>query len=219
MTQQKRQFKDNLYEQFSRLGKALSSPRRLEILDLLAQGPRTVESVASETDQTLPNASQHLLALKAAGLLQSTKAGLHVTYELAGPNVASFLLAFRQLAESQIAEIERLSAAFFAESTEAIDAEELSRHLKRGDVVLLDVRPREEYDAGHLPGALSVPVRELESELTRLPKRKRIVAYCRGPYCVYAHEAVKLLRKRGYKADRLEEGVVEWRALGLGIET
>ena len=214
----KRRFKDNLYEEFSRLGKALSSPRRLEILDLLAQGPRTVESVALETDQTVPNASQHLLALKAAGLLQSTKAGLYVTYRLASPNVASFLLAFRRLAETQIAEIERLSATFFEESPEPIDARELSRHLSRGDVVLLDVRPRQEYEASHLPGALSMPLRELESELVRLPKRKRIVAYCRGPYCVYAHDAVKLLRKRGYKADRLQEGVVEWRALGLPIE-
>jgi len=214
----KRQFKNNLYEQFSRLGKALSSPRRLEILDLLTQGPRTVESVALETDQTLPNASQHLLALKAAGLLQSTKLGLHVTYSLAGPNVASFLLAFRQLAEAQIAEIERLSATFFAESPEPVDVEELSRHLSRGDVVLLDVRPREEYESDHLPGALSVPIRDLESELGRLPRKKRIVAYCRGPYCAYAHEAVKLLRKRGFKADRLEEGVVEWRALGLAVE-
>jgi rhodanese-related sulfurtransferase/DNA-binding transcriptional ArsR family regulator len=214
----KRQFKNNLYEQFSRLGKALSSPRRLEILDLLTQGPRTVESVALQTDQTLPNASQHLLALKAAGLLQSTKVGLHVTYSLAGPNVASFLLAFRKLAEAQIAEIERLSATFFAESPEPVDVEELSRHLSRGDVVLLDVRPREEYESGHLPGALSVPIRDLESELGRLPRRKHIVAYCRGPYCAYAHEAVKLLRKRGFKADRLEEGVVEWRALGLAVE-
>ncbi len=214
----RRSFKDNLYEQFSRMGKALSSPRRLEILDLLAQGPRTVESVALETDQTLPNASQHLLTLKAAGLLQSTKVGLHVTYRLAGPNVATFLLAFRELAETQIAEIQRLSATFFEESPEPIDARELSRHLSKGDLVLLDVRPREEYEAGHLPGALSMPARELESQLGRLPKRKRIVAYCRGPYCVYAHEAVKLLRKRGYKADRLEEGVVEWRALGLAIE-
>jgi rhodanese-related sulfurtransferase len=214
----KRIFKDNLYEQFSRLGKALSSPRRLEILDLLTQGPRTVESVALETDQTVPNASQHLLALKAAGLLRSTKAGLHVTYRLAGPNVAKFLLAFRQLAEAQIAEIERLSATFFEASPEPIDVAELARHLSRRDVVLLDVRPREEYDAGHLPGALSVPVRELESELRRLPKRKHIIAYCRGPYCVYAHEAVKLLRKRGFKADRVKEGVMEWQALGLAIE-
>jgi rhodanese-related sulfurtransferase/DNA-binding transcriptional ArsR family regulator len=214
----KRQFKDNLYEQFSRLGKALSSPRRLEILDLLIQGPRTVESVALETDQTLPNASQHLLALKAAGLLQSTKVGLHVTYKLASPNVASFLLTFRQLAEAQIAEIERLSATFFAESPEPLDAHQLARHLRRGDVVLLDVRPREEYESGHLPGALSLPLRELESELRRLPRKKHIVAYCRGPYCAYAHEAVKLLRKRGYKADRLEEGVEEWRALGLAVE-
>ncbi len=214
----KRIFKDNLYEQFSRLGKALSSPRRLEILDLLAQGPRTVESVALQTDQTVANTSQHLLALKAAGLLQSMKVGLHVTYRLAGPNVAAFLLAFRELAETQIAEIERLSATFFEGSPEPIDADELSRHLSRRDVVLLDVRPREEYDAGHLPGALSVPVRELESQLGRLPKRKHIIAYCRGPYCVYAHDAVNLLRKRGYKADRLKESVVEWQALGLGIE-
>lgn len=214
----KRAFKDNLYEQLSRVGKALASPRRLEILDLLAQGPRTVESVALETDQSVPNASQHLLALKATGLLHSTKSGLHVTYRLAGANVAPFLLAFRQLAESQIAEIERLSSTFFAGSPAPVTAEELSDHLNRGEVVLLDVRPREEYESGHLPGALSVPVSELESELRRLPKRKRIVAYCRGPYCIYAHEAVKLLRRRGYKADRLQEGIIEWQALGLPIE-
>ena len=218
MTSTKRAFKDDLYEQFARLGKALSSSRRLEILDLLSQGPRTVESIAAETDQTVQNTSQHLLALKASGLLKSAKSGLYVSYELASPNVSSFLLAFRQLAEEQNAEIERLAAHFFDESPQPMDVQELSDHLKRGHVVLVDVRPKEEYDAGHLPGALSVPVRHLESELHRLPKRKRIVAYCRGPYCVYAHDAVKLLRKRGYKADRLEEGVVEWKELGLAIE-
>jgi DNA-binding transcriptional ArsR family regulator len=138
-----RPFKDNLYAQLARLGKALSSPKRLEILDLLAQGPRTVESVAFQTDQSIPNASQHLLALKAAGLLSSTKSGLHVTYRLADPSVATFLLAFRQLAESQIADIERLCSTFFADSPSPVSAEELSDRLDRSDIVLLDVRPRE----------------------------------------------------------------------------
>ncbi len=213
-----RAFKDNLYEQFARVGKALSSPRRLELLELLSQGGRTVESVAAETGLSMANASQHLLVLKAAGLLESTKRGLHVSYCLAGPEVATFLLAFRRISEARISEIERLSTAFFLESPEPMPAAELNRRPERGEVVLLDVRPREEYEAGHLPGALSMPVPELEAHLGRLPKRKTLVAYCRGPYCAYACEAVKLLRGRGFKAHRLEEGVVEWRALGLPVE-
>lgn len=215
----KRSFKDNLYEQFSRIGKALSSPKRLEILDLLTQSPRTVESVAGEADLSVANASQHLLVLKAAGLLDSTKNGLHVTYRLADSSVASFLLAFRQLAEDRIADIERLSASFFEQSPEPMTLDELTRQMKRGNVVLLDVRPREEFEAGHLPGALSMPIEELTTGMRRLPKRKRVVVYCRGPYCVYAHDAVRQLRSRGYDADRIEEGVIEWTALGMPVES
>jgi rhodanese-related sulfurtransferase len=212
-------FKDTLYDHFAQVGKALASGRRVEVLELLAQGPKTVEVVAEEARLSIANASQHLRVLKASGLVTSTKEGLFVTYRLAGPEVDGFLLAFRCLAEQRYAVIERLTRSFFAEAPEPMPLKELRRRLGRGEVVLLDVRPAAEFEEGHLPGALSVPLPQLELHLAALPKRKQLVAYCRGPYCVYAVEAVARLQAKGFRAKRLEEGVSEWRALGHPIET
>ncbi len=216
-----RRFKDAIYEQFARVGKALSSPHRIELVDLLAQGPRTVETLARMTDMSLANASQHLQVLRGAGLLDATKDGLYVTYRLADPGVVHLLLALRGVAEARLAEVAKITHDFLAENSllEPVDEEALRRKVRKGEVTVLDVRPAEEYQAAHIPGALSVPLPELAKRLSELPKRREVVAYCRGPYCVLAVEAVRLLRARGFKALRLEEGVVDWAALGLPLET
>jgi rhodanese-related sulfurtransferase len=215
-----RQFKDNIYEQFARLGKAISAPKRLELLDLLCQGPRTVEALAEQAAISVANASQHLQVLRAARLVDTEKKGLYVEYRLADDEVCSFFLALRGLAESRFAEIERVARQYFEErgAMEAVEAEELLRRVRSGEVTVLDVRPPEEYRAGHIPGAFSIPVDELKARLKELPKDREVVAYCRGPYCVMAVEAVELLRKKGFKAHRMEQGVVDWRARGWRVE-
>jgi rhodanese-related sulfurtransferase/DNA-binding transcriptional ArsR family regulator len=215
-----RRFKDAIYEQFARVAKALASPHRIELVELLAQGPRTVEALARMTDMSLANASQHLQVLRAAGLLESSKEGLFVTYRVADPSVAALLLALRSAAETRLADVAKITRDFLSENAqrEEIDEVALRRKVRSGDVTVLDVRPPEEYEAGHIPGALSVPLPELAKRLSELPKRREVVAYCRGPYCVLAVEAVKLLRARGFKAVRLEDGVLDWAALGLDLE-
>jgi len=215
-----RRFKNAIYEQFARVGKALASPHRIELVELLSQGPRTVEALAGMTDMTLTNTSQHLKVLRAAGLLESTKEGLFVTYRLADPSVADLLLALRGVAEGRLAEVSKITREFLAVNAqlEEVDEDALRRRVRKGEVTVLDVRPPEEYEAGHIPGALSVPLPELAKRLSDLPKRREVVAYCRGPYCVLAVEAVKLLRARGFKAVRLEDGVLDWAALGLKVE-
>lgn len=215
-----RRFKNAIYEQFARVGKSLASPHRLELVELLAQGPRTVEALARMTEMSLANTSQHLQVLRAAGLLEATKEGLFVTYRLADPSVAELLLALRKVAETRLAEVAKVSRDFLAANAqlEPVDEEDLRRRVRQGEVTVLDVRPPEEYEAGHLPGALSVPLPELAKRLSELPRRREVVAYCRGPYCVLAVEAVKLLRARGFKAVRLEDGVLDWAALGLKVE-
>ncbi len=215
-----RRFKDSIYEQFSRLGKAISAPKRLELLDLLCQGRRTVESLAGEASISVANASQHLQVLRAARLVESEKKGLYVEYRLADDEVCKFFLALRGLAESRLAEVEQVTRAYFEQrdAMEALEGDELLRRVKSGEVTVLDVRPVEEYRAGHIPGALSVPVAELRARLKELPRGREVVAYCRGPYCVMAVEAVELLRKLGFKAWRMEQGVVDWRARGWRVE-
>ena len=215
-----RRFKTAIYEQFARVGKALASPHRIELVELLSQGPRTVEALARMTDMSLANTSQHLQVLRGAGLLEATKDGLFVTYRLADPSVAELLLALRKVAETRLAEVAKITHDFLAESAllEPVDEDALRRRVRRGEVTLLDVRPPEEYAVAHIPGALSVPLPELAKRLSDLPKRQEVVAYCRGPYCVLAVEAVKLLRAHGFKAVRLEEGVLDWAALGLRVE-
>jgi rhodanese-related sulfurtransferase len=214
-----RRHKEALYEQLARVGKALAAPRRLELLDLLVQAPRTVEALADQTGMSIANTSQHLQVLRAAGLLLSEKEGLYVTYRIASDEVAAFALGLRSLAENRLAEMARVKKEFFAtdDSLDAIDRTELVERVRRGQAILLDVRPTEEFEAGHIAGAISIPHDELKRRLSELPKRRQVVAYCRGPYCVFAIEAVKLLRSRGFKAARIEDGVTEWSARGLPI--
>jgi rhodanese-related sulfurtransferase len=211
--------KKNLYEQLARLGKAVGSPARLELLDLLCQGPRTVESLAHESGLSVANASQHLRVLHSARLVQAEKAGLYVTYRLADPAVCDFFQTLRALGEKRLAEVDSILRQFkeAPDSLEAIEKKTLVNRIRRGEVILLDVRPVEEYRAAHIPGAFSVPLKELSSRLSSLRRRQPIVAYCRGPYCVLAAEAVKLLQAKGFRAMRLEDGVPEWRAQGLPI--
>ncbi len=221
MNAAKRQFKDSIYEQFARIGKALASPKRLELLDLLSQGPRTVEALAGEAAISLANASQHLQVLRTARLVESVKQGIHVQYALVDDDVSPFLHEVRQLARSRLAEISQITRLFLEErgALEAVDGEDLIRRVRSGTVAVLDVRPAEEYRAGHIPGAISVPLSELKKRLAELPRNREIVAYCRGPYCVMAIDAVEVLRKKGFRAHRMEEGVVEWKARGFRVAT
>ena len=215
-----REFKDRLFEQFARVGKALASPKRLEIVDLLAQGERTVEEIARETSMSVASASQHLQALKAARMVEVRREGLYMHYRLADEDVFRTWQAVRGLAESRLAEVDGVVEAYLVDrdALEAVDATELMERLSDEGVVVLDVRPEEEYRAGHIPGAISVPVDALESALQTLPKDRDIVAYCRGPYCVFSDEAVTLLRSRGYRARRLRQGLPDWRAAGMPVE-
>lgn len=215
-----REFKDRLFEQFARIGKALASPKRLEIVDLLAQGERTVEEIARETAMPVANASQHLQALKSARMVESRREGLYAYYRLAGEGVFLTWRAIRALGETHLAEVDRVVATYLEdrEALEAVEAKELMERLGDGSVVVLDVRPVEEYRAGHIPGAVSVPVDALEAALQTLPRDKEVVAYCRGPYCVFSDEVVRALRVRGYQASRLADGFPEWRAAGYPVE-
>lgn len=214
-----RAFKDRLYTQFARLGSALASPRRLELLDLLAQGERSVEELAQETEQTVGNTSQHLQVLREAQLVVADKRGLRVFYRLASPEVLLLWQTLRSVGETQLAEIDRLVDEFLGYRTEldAIDKQELLRRMEDGTVVVIDARPLVEYRQGHIAGAISIPVSEISDRLKDLPQDREIVAYCRGPYCVYADEAVQFLRAQGQAASRLEDGYPEWAAAGLPI--
>lgn len=208
-----------LYEQLARLGKAVASPPRLELLDLLCQGPRTVESLARESGLSVANTSQHLRVLHGARLVEAEKAGLFVTYRLADLAVCEFFQTLRALGETRLAEVESIVRQFkeAPDSLEPVEKKTLLGRIRRGEVILLDVRPVEEYQAAHIPGALSVPLKDLNSRLSKLRRSQQIVAYCRGPYCLLAVEAVKLLRAKGFQAQRLEDGVPEWRAAGLPV--
>ena len=215
-----RQFKNQLYGQFARLGKALASPHRLELLDLLAQSERTVESLAVEVGASTANASQHLQALRRAGLVEARKDGVFVYYRLADPSVLKLCAALRTVAEKQYADLQRLVREQFGDRSdpEPVQMDELLRRARHGDVIL-DTRPAREYAAGHIAGAISAPIDDLQRRLRNLPKSKRYVAYCRGPYCVYADQAVAQLRKTGRQARRLAGGFPEWKSAGLPIET
>jgi rhodanese-related sulfurtransferase len=215
-----REFKDRIFGQFARVGKALSSPRRLEIVDLLAQGERTVEEIAGETSMSVASASQHLQALKAARMVEARREGLYMHYRLADEDVFRTWQAVRALAESRLSEVDGVVGAYLVDrdALEAVESEDLLERLRGGSVVILDVRPEEEYRAGHIPGALSVPVEALEAALKTLPRDREVVAYCRGPYCVFSDEAVAFLRARGYRARRLRQGLPDWRAAGMPVE-
>lgn len=212
-----RDFKDRLYAQFARVGSALASPRRLELLDLLAQGERSVEGLAQEMDLSIGSTSQHLQVLREAQLVVGDKRGLRVFYRLAGPEIVQLWQTLRSVGEAQLAEIDRLVEEYLGhrEGMDAIGKGELLRRIEAGAVVVIDARPRVEYRQGHIAGAISVPVSELADRLKQPPPDAEVVAYCRGPYCVYADEAVELLQAHGIRAARLDDGYPEWAAAGL----
>jgi rhodanese-related sulfurtransferase len=203
--------KDALFEAIALMGKAFASPRRLELLDLLAQAPRTVDELARASEQSTANASQHLQALHAAGMVTRTREGTSVRYALAGDEALALWLALRDASISQLAEVERTAHDYLGDDVEQIGRDELIARLRDGDVVLVDVRPREEFAAGHIEGARSIPIEELERRIAELPADREIVAYCRGPFCAYAHDAVRHLNAAGRPARRLRDGWPEWR--------
>jgi len=209
-----RRAKTALFEAIAVMGKAFASPVRLELLDLLAQGPRSVDELAHASDQSTANASQHLQALHAAGLVARERDGTRVRYALAGDETLRVWLALREASAARLAEVERAAREYLGDEVEAIDRDELVARMARGDVVLVDVRPEEEYAAGHIDGARSIPIDELERRLSELPRGREVVAYCRGPFCAYAHEAVRQLQAAGRTARRLDDGWPEWRLAG-----
>ena len=210
-----------LFDAFASVAQALGSGRRAEIVDVLAQGERSVEQIANEISQSVANTSQHLHVLARAGLVRSRREGTRIIYRLASDRVADLWAAIRDIAVCHVAEVNQLADEYLGErdGVEHVSATELQERLARGDVVVLDVRPEPEYRAGHIPGSRSVPLAALASLAPTLPRRRQIVAYCRGPYCVYADDAVRLLRARGLKARRLDVGFPEWRRAGLPVET
>jgi DNA-binding transcriptional ArsR family regulator len=214
-----REFKNGLYEQFARIGKTLGNPHRLELLELLAQGERTVESLATETELSVANASQHLQALRQAALVESRKHGLFVYYRLADPAVCDLCTAVRTVAERRLADLERLIRDYFGDRSnpEPVRMKDLLDRVRSHDVIILDARPANEFEAGHIAGAISIPIDELQKRLRALPTGKEFVAYCRGPYCVYADRAVELLHASRRRARRLLEGFPEWQAAGFPV--
>lgn len=216
-----RQFKERLYGQFARLGKALASPQRLELLDLLTQSERTVESLAAEIGASTANTSQHLQALRRASLVDTRKDGLFVYYRLADASVAQLCAALRTVAEQQYADLDRIVRDHFGDRSEPepVQMDELLKRARKGDVVILDTRPAREYAAGHIAGAISVPIDDLPRRLRNLPKSKSFVAYCRGRYCIYADQAVARLRASGRRAHRMAAGFPEWKSAGMPVET
>jgi rhodanese-related sulfurtransferase/DNA-binding transcriptional ArsR family regulator len=219
MDARSREFKDRLYAQFARVGKAVGNPHRLELLELLAQGERSVDALATETGLSLANASQHLQALRQAGLVETRKEGLFVHYRLADSSVFELCTAIRHVAERRLADLERLVREQFGDRSdpEPVGMKDLLAQVKSDAVVILDTRPAHEYEAGHIAGAISLPVNELQERLRELPRDKEYVAYCRGPYCVYADRAVELLLANRRRARRLVAGFPEWQAAGLPI--
>ena len=216
-----RQFTDAIYDQFARVGRAVASPKRIELLDLLGQGPRSVESLAALTGLSEANASQHLKVLRGARLVEAEKLGVRVIYRLSGQDVADFIRSLRTVAETRLAEVEQTVRGLLKghRGFHQVDREELLRRVRDGEATVLDVRPVEEFRAGHLPQAISIPLDELPTRLNDLPKDREIVAYCRGPYCVLALEAVESLKKAGFRAARLDMSVWDWKARGLPVET
>lgn len=216
----KREFKARLFSEFARIGKALGSRHRLQLVDVLAQGERTVEELAEDVGSPVANVSQHLQVLRAARLVSVRKQGLYAHYSLADPQVFRVWQAMRNLGQARLAEVEAVVTQYLGDrgSMDAVDSAELRRRLKGRDVIVLDVRPRLEYEAGHIRGARNVPFGELSHRLHKLPKGAEIVAYCRGPYCVFADDAVAALRAKGFNASRLTEGYPDWRARGFPTE-
>jgi rhodanese-related sulfurtransferase/DNA-binding transcriptional ArsR family regulator len=215
-----RNFKSDLFDQFARIGKALSSGKRLEMLEFLAQGERSVEQLANMTGLSVANTSQHLQQLRQVGMVTGRKEGLYVYYRIAGDGIVQLLATLRAVGEENLADVNRMVKLFLdsKDNLEPVPAKELWQRVKQGLVTVLDVRPPEEYAQGHIRGAINVPVTELKKRLDTIPAGQEVVAYCRGPYCLLAYEAVQVLRKKGIKARRLEDGYPEWRLHGLPVE-
>lgn len=214
-----RAFKDALHGHFARLGHALGSPKRLELLELLTQGEKTVDLLAEQSAIPLKNTSAHLRVLRQARLVDARKQGTHVFYRLADESVERFLRAFQHFGHRHLAEIDQLTRTFLhrQDELEPVTVKELRQRLRDGSATVIDVRPREEYRAGHIPGALSLPVQELSRRFRELPTRREIIAYCRGPYCLFSVDAVTMLRKKGFRARRADEGLPDWRLAGLPV--
>ena len=212
--------KTSLYDAIGRVALALGSAGRLQILEFVAQRERGVDELSAMTGLSVANTSKHLQALRQAGLVSARKEGLRVYYSVAGDDVVALLSALREVSEHRMAEVDKLLRIWLAhrDEMEPVSAKELLERARKGLVVVLDVRPSEEYVAGHLPGAVNIPIQELAKRLRELPKRKEIIAYCRGPYCLMSYDAVVLLRKKGLQARRLENGLPEWRSAGLPVE-
>jgi len=212
--------KRDVFANLARVGTALSSPTRIEFLELLAQAERSVEQLATLTGASVANTSQHLQKLRQAGLIIGRKEGLYVFYRVAGDEVVEMLSAMSRVGEAYVAEVERIVRLYFTskDELEPIPAKELLDRARKGLVTVLDVRPPEEFAAGHVPGAINIPIHELEKRIKELPRRREVVAYCRGPYCLMSYDAVSVLRKKGLKARRLEAGMPEWRAAGMPVE-
>ncbi|MFN4763192.1 ArsR/SmtB family transcription factor [Gillisia sp. Q332] len=217
---EKREFKNKIYTELAKVTKALGNPRRMEIIDLLAQGPFSVEKIAEQTSLSVANASQHLQVLKGALLVEISRKGNFIYYHLAGESVFQVWRALRELGLAQNAEAEKLVHDFYHSENqlEPVTLKELRQKITGQDVVILDVRPGEEYEHGHIKEAISIPVEELAGRMDELPRDSEIIAYCRGPLCVYADEAVSLLREKGFKAKRLKEGYPDWKAMGFPAE-
>jgi len=216
-----RAFKTAVNEQFARIAKAIANPHRLEMIDLLAQGERSVDDIARETDLTIANASQHLAALREAHLVTTRKEGLYVYYRLSDPTIYQLLQVIREIAEHQLAEVDRIVDTYLhnREALEPIKSHELAARLTEPDLVILDVRPTQEYRQGHIAGAQSIPVDELAQRISELAPQREIVAYCRGSYCIFADEAVEILKSEGYQVRRMQEGYPDWLLAGLPTET
>jgi len=214
-----REFKDTLYAQFARVGHALASPKRIELLDLLSQGEKPVERLAEYAHAPVKNTSAHLRVLRQARLVETRKEGTHVFYRLADGHVEGFLRTFQTLGHTRLAEVEQVTRLFLLnlDALQPVTLAELRRRLRDGSATIIDVRPREEYDAGHIPGAVSMPVTEVKRRLKELPRNREVIAYCRGPYCVYSLDAVTALRKKGYRARRASPGLPDWRLAGLPV--
>ncbi len=211
--------KTELFDQFARVGRALASRSRLLLMDLLSQGEKSVETLAEQAGLSVPNASNHLRELRTVSLVRTRRAGQHIYYRLASPNVHALLRSLQGVAHESLAEVRELVSEFYQDpdGLEAVDAETLNRRVQEGEVIVLDVRPPDEYAAGHIPGAASLPISELEHRLRELPRDREIVAYCRGPYCLFSRQAVERLRSHGLRAYRMEEGVAEWEERGFPV--
>jgi len=213
--------KTELFDQFARIGKVLASRSRLLLLDLLSQGEKPVETLAEQAGLSVPNTSNHLRELRAASLVRTRRAGQHIYYRLQSPGVRQLVRSLQDVAYENLAEVRELVSDFYQDpdGLEAVDGETLNRRVRQGEVVVLDVRPPDEYAAGHIPGAVSIPIEELEQRLQELPPGREVVAYCRGPYCLFSRQAVERLRSHGLRAYRMEEGVAEWEERGFPVAT